>query len=151
MTAFMLAIAMTAAEPPAAPAIDGNWTVVSYEKNGQPMAEAKDCTVTVKDNTFTFSPKDGSTKMKAMRAEFGPMATLKITETDAISTNAPADKSAGEAKQGVYVLSQDYLAICLHDTAGRPTPGENRETTGRDQKTASNKSYCTVILKRATR
>ncbi len=43
--------------------LDGNWTVVCLEKDGQPVADAKGKTVTAKDNTFTCTGKDGKAGM----------------------------------------------------------------------------------------
>src|SRR4051794_2729626 len=52
--------------------LDGTWTVVSIEKNGEAMKDASAMTVTVKDNTATFSGKDGKQAM-SVRFEFtGP-------------------------------------------------------------------------------
>jgi hypothetical protein len=116
--------AAPSAKPGAAQSLDGNWTVICYEKNGQPMAEAKDVTVMIKDNTVTFSPKDAKTKIMAIRLEFPQPGMIRATEMEGASgsgsgaTTTP-DKSeqagqagqagqsgkAGQAKQGVYVLT----------------------------------------------
>jgi hypothetical protein len=136
------------AKPQATASLDGSWTVVCYEKNGQPMAEAKDCTVTVKDNVATFSPKDEKTKIMAIRIECGQNGTIQATEmAGAGSENKPADRQ--QAKSGVCVKSQDYVAICIHDAgankAGAATPNAKTE----QEIGTETKSYCTVILKRA--
>lgn len=172
------AAALTAAQPPdrptAAPAaINGSWTVVCLEKNGQPVADAKDMTVTVTDNTVTFKKRDGTTQMKAMRFEFGPNGTLRVSEPgDDGKFTAPPKISgatgtpggagtAGDAhgmKTGVYVLTHDYLAVCVHDQAaggGRPgtaQPGGGTTTATQPPAGAGQpqqRSYCTVILRRA--
>jgi|GEM_PF-2893533 len=170
------------AKPGAAQSLDGNWTVVAYEKNGQPMAEAKDVTVMIKDNTVTFTPKDAKTKMVAIRLEFPQPGMIRATEMESGSGSGTPDKSdpndkaapagkAGQAKQGVYVLAQDYLAICIHDAKGSGTgsgqtgdkepvskdqPATKDQPTGSDNKAGSgtgtspiSQSYCTVILKKS--
>jgi uncharacterized protein (TIGR03067 family) len=125
--------------------LDGNWTVVCYERDGQPVDAAKNATVTFKDSTIKFEAKDGTTRMKSLRVEFGKEGTLRATEIDsAVSTGTGA--RAEPSKAGVYVLSKNYLAICLHDDAtGKDTTGAER-TTGSPPAT---KSQCTIFLKRA--
>lgn len=122
------------------PKIEGSWTVVSYEKDGQPMAEAKNCTVTIKDNMITFEGKEGKAP-KAMRLEFANMGKLRATEIENVSDRPDATK----AKDGVFVCTQDFLAVCVHDT----------DATNRNPNAANNgtptKSKCTVVLQRANR
>lgn len=135
------------AKPQATASLDGSWTVVCYEKNGQPMAEAKDCTVTVKDNVATFTPKDDKTKIMAIRIECGQNGTIQATEmTGASAENKPADRQ--QAKSGVCVKTQDYVAICIHDTGANKAGATPNAKTDQDIGTET-KSYCTVILKRA--
>ena len=121
------------------PDLNGSWTVVCYERDGQPIAEAKNATVTIKDNQISFQCKDGTTKIKSMQCEFGKPGHIRVTETDAASTTG--ERSSGEkAKEGVVVATKEYLAVCLHD-----------ESTGRSQEASASpsmKSKCTVILKR---
>ncbi|MBA4064393.1 MAG: hypothetical protein C0501_11900 [Isosphaera sp.] len=157
---------------PSAP-FDGNWTVVAAEMNGQPVAEAKNLSVTVRDNVVTFTGAGGATgatpgKMKALRLSFGPNSTVRVTEAGAdgkfggsgddkgtrpgTGTTPPAGGTekekgtgtqpggtAGSAtqpggtaggatshgtKSGVYILTQDYLALSVHeDSAGGTRPG----------------------------
>lgn len=159
MNALILSAALFAqapetpkAEAPARPAatqsLDGNWTVICYEKNGQPMAEAKDCQVLVKDNVATFSPKDDKTKIMAIRLELGQNGTIKATEmADASTTTKPEDKQ--QQKTGVIVKTQDYVAICIHDSAAGAKPGTEPGTKTEVPVGTEGKAYCTVILKRA--
>ncbi len=135
----------TKAEPANATAsLDGSWTVVCYEKNGQPMAEAKDCTVTMKDNVATFTCKNEKDKIMAIRFECGQNGTIKATEIANAGTEPkPGDKS--QTKTGVIVKTTDYVAICVHE-GGKP--GEEPKT-GEQPVSAETKAYCTVVLKRA--
>jgi len=142
--------------------IDGNWTVICLEKDGQPVPNAKDVTVSIRDNTVTFNCPANTAekdKVKAMRLEFSPGGKIRVTEAGAdgkfsnTSTTpgaAPgtASNAAGhEAKAGVYVLSRDYFAVCVHDESGREgvVPAGARDQAGKP----SGKSHCTVILKRS--
>ncbi len=123
--------------------LDGSWTVLCYERDGQPVSEAKNATVTIKDNTVTFQAKDGTTKIKTMRCEFGKPGHIRVTESAASTQNGNDGNGSGneKAKEGVVVCTKDYLAICLHD--------ENASTTQTDGASSpSTKSKCTVILKR---
>jgi len=108
--------------------LDGNWTVLCAEKDGKPMPEAKNMTVTAKGDTITCSGNDGKAAM-TMKVEFGPHATIKVTETTGDGTG---DKPT--AKKGVYVLTQDYFSLCVHDASDK------------DEGKPTNK--CTVVLTR---
>ncbi len=139
--------------------IDGQWTVISAEKNGQPMADAKDMTVTVKDNTITCSGKDGKAAM-TFKVDFAKIGHARVTEqASAVSTDKPAGGSDKEmTREAVYVLTNDYLAVCIHDDkaaggADKPAAGGGNDparpagaSTGNQP---SSQSYCTIILKRA--
>jgi len=139
--------------------IEGNWTVVAAEKNGQPSEDCKHLIVNIKDNMVTFSPAPGApadilnkAKMQPMKVMFGPNGTLKATETNA---DGKFDPAGGAAKSGVYILTRDYLAVCVHDKTDRPDTaigGEESppgDATKRDATKPNNKTYCTVFLKRA--
>ena len=101
------------AKADAAKSLDGSWTVISFERDGKPMPEAKDCQVMLKDNVATFTCKDDKNKITALRLECGDKGTIRATEVDPKSEGKP-----GEAKTmaGVYVKSSDYIAICVHPT-----------------------------------
>jgi len=167
MLMFALTLSLALAAPPDSStqdktrALEGNWTIVSIEKNGQPKEDAKQMTVTFKDGTITASGKDGKPAMtwKVDFADQGKVA-VKATESDGA---APVDKT------GVYVLTNDFLAICLHDGnegskpegAGKPQ-GAGNEGAGRPEgagrtegatgtgntNSPLQKSYCSIILKR---
>lgn len=184
MNPILLGVALALAQPPATPdraadrataaaPIDGAWTVVSLEKDGKPVADVKDMTVTVKDGTVTFAGGDEGNRVKAMRLAFGPNGTFRATDADVARPAAAGDAAAtgdaaaarnGHAKgrTGVYVLTADYLAVCVHDDAARAGDTGVRPAGGTDQTetksdtpkagqagTAMAKSYCSVILKRS--
>ena len=113
-------------------ALEGTWTVLSAEKDGQPMQDAaKDITCTVKDNVVTCTcPKSGTT----IRMECTGPGKAKVTMTEGKDTK-------GDAKEAVYVLTNDYLAVCVHDA--------KTASTGTDGFQPSSKSHCSIILKRA--
>jgi hypothetical protein len=155
------------------PSIDGNWAVLCLERDGQPVPNARNVTVHVKDNVVTFKCPDGTPekdKVRAMRVEFGRWGTLRVTEANAdgkfeIIDPQPIPGTAANPtgavrhlhKTGVYVLTHDYLAICLHEG---PTHRESASTgtvqlaggTNQPVVTADIKpivkSHCSVILKR---
>jgi hypothetical protein len=119
-----------------AKSLDGAWTVVSYEKNGQPQAEAKGMTVKADAGTITCSGRDGKPAM-TLKVAFGPNGTVQVTE-------AAGDSSAPtSARGGVYVLTQEYLAISVNDDAA-PAGADPKPVAGGPQARAR----CSVILKR---
>lgn len=171
-------------------ALDGTWTVVAIEKNGQAMPDAKDMTVTIKDNTITCSGKDGKQSM-TMKMDFTSPGQARVMMTDGSGTSGTggtggttdrgtgtggtggADRGTGKSddkggsKQAVYVLTNDYLAVCIHDdqanSGGRGTGGTGSTdrgtgtggqggtgtiTTGNSTQPSA-KSFCSVILKRS--
>jgi uncharacterized protein (TIGR03067 family) len=131
--------------------LDGTWTVIAIEKDGQPMQDAKDMTVTVKDNTITCSGKDGKQAMTVKFEFTGPgKAKVNMTEggtTGATGTPDRKDPAAADRKDGgkegskeaVYVLTGEYLAVCIHDDTNK---------TGAVTTEPSSKSKCSIILKR---
>lgn len=120
-------------------ALEGMWTVVAAEKNGEAMPDAKDMTVTMKDGVLTCEcPK---TKMTA-KMEFSGPGKARVT----IVEGKEAEK--GQAKEAVYVLTNDYLAICVHGdktTDGGEKPKDTNVTAGFQPTT---KSECSFVLKR---
>ena len=134
--AFAFAAAEKPAEAGANKSLDGNWTVIAFEKDGKAVGEPKDHQVKIEGNTITCNGRDGKAMM-TMKVEFGPNGTVKVTDT---TPGATAD--AGGAKAGVYVMTNDYLAVCVHaDQAERPA-GAAADTK------PQGKSRCTVILRR---
>ncbi len=155
---------------PADKALDGQWTIVCLEKNGQPMPEAKNMTVKCEGNTITCTAKDGKPAM-TLKVVFGQNGTIKVMEQNATGTQpaeagkpadtAGRDPAAGGAKSGVYVMTSDFLAVCIHDDArgagGRgadATPAVDGGRPGADREAAATggnptaKSYCSIVLKR---
>ncbi len=134
--------------------LDGTWTVVCIEKNGEAMKDAKDMTVTVKDNTVTCSGKDGKSAM-TVKFEFTGPGQAKVTTTDGAATTGTDRKEDAKAatKAAVYVLTKDYLAVCVHDDKGSGTdkPGDPARGGSGAITTAAptSKSACSIILKRA--
>ena len=139
--------------------INGSWTVICYEKDGKPMPEAKNVTVTVKDNMITFTgAKDNM--MAPLKVDFGQQGTIRVTETQATDSTKPTpSEKRGQPMTGVYVLTSEYLAICLHDNApaqpGDVTPAggttAGQQNQNQNQNPSQMKSKCTVILKRGDR
>lgn len=178
--------------PAGAASLDGQWTVISLERNGQPVPNAQNMTVTVRGNTVTFDAgkatggaAGNANQMRAMRLDFGRDGRVFVTEANAdgkfdatgtgsggrsgaggtggttgagsgTGTDRPGGTAgvdrpstrderrdatgagsttgasgtggtgagaprAGEpaipagSKSGVYVLTQDYFAVCIHE------------------------------------
>jgi len=116
--------------------LDGNWTIIALEKDGQPVAEAKNMTVMAKGNTITCSAKDGKPAM-TWKVEFAEMGMVKVTAIE-------GDDSKMLESSGVYVLTKDMLALCLHNSKNDKTE-PTTVTSGPNQK-----SRCSIILKRET-
>ena len=116
--------------------LDGNWTIVALEKDGQPVAEAKNMTVMAKGDTITCSAKDGK-PAKSWKVSFADMGTVKVTATE-------GDNAKPTESSGVYVLTNDMLALCLHNSKNDKTE-PTTVTSGPNQK-----SHCSIILKRET-
>lgn len=154
--AVLLSATLATAQNPAttakvdkASALDGTWTVLSAEKNGEAIKDAKDMTVTVKDNVITCNcAKSGTT----MRIEFTGPGKGKVTTTEGKDGEKVASKDGEKAvaKEAVFVLTSDYLAVCIHDEKPNLGPDgkpRDRETDASYQ--PSTKAQCTIILKRA--
>ena len=152
---LLLSVALVTAQDPTttakaskATALDGTWTVLSAEKNGEAVKDAKDMTVTVKDNVITCNcVKSGTT----MRIEFTGPGKGRVTTTEGKETDkvAAKDGEKAAAKDAVFVLTSDYLAVCVHDE--KPSLGVDGKPRDRNTDAAyqpSTKGQCTVILKR---
>lgn len=132
--ALATAIAAEDNKAPTAKTLDGAWTVVCYEKDGQPQDEAKGLTVKADAGTITCTGKDGKPAM-TLKVVFGPNGTVQVTEA-----GADASAPAAAARAGVYVLTQDLLAISVNEEAGAdPKPAVAGQ---------GGRSRCNVILKR---
>lgn len=113
---------------PSARSLDGTWTVLCFEKNGQAVPEAKNMTITIRNNVATCSG-DEKNRPKSMRLEFGQNGTIRVTELDAAAgapgaaapgaaPTARTEGAAGEhagAKTGHYILTKDFFCVCLKD------------------------------------
>lgn len=127
------------------PSLEGTWTVVCFEKDGQPVEDCKNSQVTIKNNRITFEPKEGKEGKgpKTLRLQFAQQGKLRVTEIqDSTSDGDPAD-----AKEGVYVLTQDYLAVCVHSEKS----ATSADAAGTVAIEPNAKSRCTVILQRSSR
>lgn len=191
---------MAPAEEPearSARALEGEWAVVCLERGGRPVPGATDMTVTVKGGKATFAtpvpaggrPAGTGGLVAAMRFDFAPGGRVVLTEAGADGTfgpapgarqtrddgravaPAPAVRPAG-TKSGVYVLTQDYFAVCIHEDGARgeagpggaedraedqpgadPRPGPDDRAGGAGRAATAReplgRGYCTVILRRA--
>lgn len=151
--AVLLAAVVVSAQNPGSPArpadtgkadktnaLEGTWTVLCAEKNGQPMPEAKDITCTVKDGVMTCTcPKTGMTA----KIEFTSPGKGKVTMSEG------KEDTKAQAKEATYILTNDYLAVCVHDektSIGGEKPPKDTDVSTGFQPTA--KSQCSFILKR---
>jgi hypothetical protein len=121
--------------------LDGDWTLVSYERDGQPVVGSRKTQVKVTNNIVTcHGPTTAETK--TMKFEFGPQGTIRVMEAKDGGTWA-------KAKSGVYVLTHDYLCVCLHDDhlqgSGERTSLKVDETFNDKPK---GKSHCSMVLRR---
>src|SRR5438105_15886873 len=69
-------------QPGAAPSLDGTWTVVALEKNGQPVPDARNMTLTIRNNVATCSGGAEANRPKTMRFEFGQNGKIRVTEQE---------------------------------------------------------------------
>jgi uncharacterized protein (TIGR03067 family) len=171
MISILLTVAVSVAQPPTQPpaqgnprtsppanqnqnpserttptSLDGTWTVLSIEKQGQPVPEAKQMTVTIKDNTITCSGKDGK-KTMTWKVDFADKGMVRVKASE-------GESSTTTDKAGVYVLTSDMLAVCLHEagtgTTGNTGTGTNNNANQSQVSTSgpNAKSDCTIVLKR---
>jgi uncharacterized protein (TIGR03067 family) len=145
MNAILLSLALSAppappgdATRPTADALDGNWVVLCEEKDGQPVPDAKDRTVTIKGDTITCNDKDGKKHM-VLRVEFGPKGTIKVAD---ITNATPGERP--ETKSGVYIHTHDFVAVCVHKTGEQPAAGGAAAAPNRPDARYS----CVIFLKR---
>ena len=122
--------------------LDGSWTVVTLERDGQAVPGAKGVAVTLKDNVATFakSKADGADRieghhLRAMQFTFGPKGILQAIEANADgrfdtpgvitptkpvgNPNQPSDNKLSPAPvpgtplTGVYAITKDYLVVSV--------------------------------------
>lgn len=137
--------------------MDGKWTVVAFEKNGQPVANGTSMTATIQNNVLTFAGGADTNRPHAMRLEHSPLGGL-IVSSSATGTGAgtpgtpstppapgtrPAPPGAGASaaalpQMGTVIHTRDYLVIAMDLGLGAPgagtpgvgTPGTSRPNTG---------------------
>lgn len=124
--------------------LDGNWTILCVEKDGKALPAAKDKTVSVKNNILTCT--DDRAGLKTMKVQFAPKGTIQIWEQVKASGNEPNPSYDEKAKSGTYILTADYLAVCVHDETGASEANQPNQTTSSFRPQA--KSHCTMIFKR---
>ncbi len=126
----------TAEKGDKASCLDGTWKVLCAEKNGEAIPDAKDMTVTVKDNTITCNcSKTGNT----MKIELTGPGKARVTATEG-KGEVSKGEGKGEAKEATFILTNDYLAVCMHEE-------KDAKSASADYK-PSTKNQCTVMLKR---
>ncbi|QVL33490.1 hypothetical protein KIH39_06150 [Telmatocola sphagniphila] len=139
--------------------LDGTWTVLCLEKDGQPVSELKDKQVTIKNNVITCH--DNQSHFKTMKIQFEPHGMVQVWEAKDGTTGANQNNNANtnettykEAKSGTFVMAKDFLAICVHGDKDKDGTSRNNGTNGTNSNQSSssyrpsNKSVCTVVLKR---
>lgn len=100
-------------------AIQGTWVVVSAERDGKAIDDAKGGKVTFKDGTVTIKTKDEEQK-----------GTYKI---DASKKPKTIDVTEGDKTgflPGIYTLEGDTLKICLPRKPGNKRPTELTSKSG---------------------
>jgi uncharacterized protein (TIGR03067 family) len=114
--------------------LQGTWTFVSMEMDGQPAPKGDDPqTITFKGDTFTVKVGD-----KVVQAG---MQTLDPTKKPkAVDSPVTEGEGKGTTMLGIYELDGDNLKACF-DTAGKKRPTEF--------KTAAGSGHMLVVLKRA--
>ncbi len=133
------------------PLTDGQWTVLSAEKNGVAMDEGKSKTATARDNVITWT-HDG--KQCSMRLHFGQHQRVFATEmtmggeiasrSEARGINEPQDAPKADSAPktepgaGIFIATNDVVCICLHEVRANQdrNPAARREPTapGEQQK-----------------
>jgi len=135
--AFVAPITAEDVKGPDAKCLDSAWTVVCYEKGGEAQTEAKGMTVKAENGIMTCSGKDGKPAM-TMKVVIGQNGTVMVTEM-----NADSSAAATPARAGVYVLTNEILAIGLNTEAA--PAGADKATTD-----AANRNRCNIVLRRET-
>jgi hypothetical protein len=139
---------------PATTSLDGTWTVLTLEKNGDVVKDMANKTITVKNGIATFT--NGNDKREQMRLEFGPNGTLRVTDlsnnTDQTNTPPPgaipggvAQYSPQQMKTGVYIMTNNYFSVTLHNNQPPPPPPG---APGFANAPRQSKAYMTLFLKR---
>jgi hypothetical protein len=119
-------------QPGMAVAIDGNWTVVSATRDGRAVDGIDKMTVTIKDNTVTFTSGVGGAAdmtMRALRLDFGQNGTLRVSEADAdgkfAAPGRPGDRPPGGDRPPDRRPGGDPPAAAPPGGAGQPgQPGQ---------------------------
>lgn len=110
--------------------IDGEWTAVYAEMDGQKVEIKKLTNVIIKNNVVTCN-QDG--KPKSFLLEFGPHQMVRCTEQNAAKPlEQPTEQRGTHTHHGVYIASQDYLSLSLNKGIDRRTPGVREEGKERD-------------------
>ncbi|MFO0852668.1 MAG: hypothetical protein U0871_29520 [Gemmataceae bacterium] len=134
---------------PATTSIDGTWTVVAFERNGQPVADTAGMTVTVRNNVATFSGGGGrDAGVMPMRFATGSLGTVMVTMGDGPGAASGAGgNGVGDAGRGPSAGTGSGTGAGTGQgsgagTGGSPT-GAGSATTG-DRGTAGRMSATTA-------
>ena len=158
-------------QPGANPAtvLDGTWTVLAFERNGAPVTDATDLTVTIRNGIGTFAGRDARTQPpKPIRFELGRNGRVRVSEGIPTPGSEPATRpgdpppagtvpppagtvpppppAAGtlDVKPGLrtgnFALTRDYFVVSVHDTRTGPgTPPGTGTAPGEPGSTANPK------------
>jgi hypothetical protein len=126
--------------------MDGKWTVVAFEKNGQPVANGTSMTATIQNNVLTFAGGTDTNRPHTLRLERSPIGGFIVStqvpgagtpgtppSTPPVPGTRPAAPPPGAGasaaalpRVGTVIHTQDYLVIGLGNnltTPGRNIPG----------------------------
>lgn len=128
--------------------MDGKWTIVAFEKNGQPVANGTSMTATIQNNVLTFAGGADTNRPHTMRLESSPLGGMIVSipasgagaGTPGVGTPpgtppaAPPGAGASAAtlpRMGTVIHTRDYLVIALRENLagpGRGAPGAGLPT-----------------------
>jgi hypothetical protein len=119
--------------------LDGQWTLVYGEREGQRLDKAGTTNVTIRANVLTFNT-DG--QQHNWRLDFGAHQSLRAwhegegartsSGVSGTTRNSGTDSSTGKAAghRGVYILSGEYLCLSLEPAGAGGIPSTASGTAG---------------------
>src|SRR5262249_55559147 len=105
--------------------LQGNWTIVSDDREGKPAATDRDAMVTVREDQFTT--KSGSKVLRTGTLKLDPSKSPK--EIDVTYTEG---EFKGQTLKGVYTLEGDSWKIC-YGLPGGDRPRSVPQKAGKGQ------------------
>ena len=96
-------------------AMQGKWQIVSLERDGKSVEVGKDAVRVIKDNTYTVTPRPGTT----IEGMFTIDPTAKPKTFDGTATTGD---NKGKTVLGIYKIEDDMLTLCW------ALPGKDRPT-----------------------